>query len=62
MTTQIPSPLRGEGARRADEGFSLSSPALLAALSPAVALNPSSGAARHLLPSGEKETGASGNV
>jgi cobaltochelatase CobN len=40
-----PSPLGGEGARRADEG------------SAATVANPSSGAARHLLPQGEKEEG-----
>ena len=41
--TQLPSPLVGEGAHRADEGY-------LSALGA-----PSSGTARHLLPQGEKE-------
>lgn len=67
----LPSPLRGEGARRADEGFSLSADALLQHCVKAAPPNPSTGAARHPparalpssgLPSGEKVTGAPAHV
>ncbi len=51
-----PSPLAGEGARRADEGYlsANSSPVASAPVAQPAAADPSSGAARHLLPQGEK--------
>ena len=52
----LPSPLAGEGARRADEGFvsSRSEWEVGSREAQPAAANPSSGAARHLLPQGEK--------
>jgi very-short-patch-repair endonuclease len=50
----LPSPLAGEGARRADEGFGSAGVETEGSSCVAGIVNPSSVAARHLLPQGEK--------